>query len=167
MEPFVVVGVVGVGLIVLTLVFGDLLDGILDGVDLAGGILSTPVLGGFLGAFGLTGALTVAALGPLVAALVGVGAGIAFGGLALAFTRRVMHMPTDATPRTEDLVGRRGTVVVRVPEEGYGRVRVPHLGQHFDLSATAGAPLPRGAAVVVVEVRSSTAVIVAPLELPS
>lgn len=159
------VGLVGVGLVVLTLVAGDFLDGVLDGVDLTGGILSTPVLGGFLAAFGLVGAVTVGALGPLVAALAGAGAGVGFGALALALTRRVMHMPTDPTPRTEDLVGRAGTVLSRVPEGGYGQVRVATHGQHIHVSARAAAPLAAGAAVVVVEVLSSSAVLVAPLEL--
>lgn len=166
MEAFVVVGVVGVGLVVLTLVFGDLLDGLFEGFDLTGGLLSTPVLGGFLAAFGLAGALAVGPLGVTLAALVGVGAGIAFGAAAFGFTRSVMRMPTDATPRTEDLVGRRGTVLSPVPDGGYGQVRVAHLGQQFQLSAMASEPLPAGSDVVVVEVLSSSAVLVAPLDLP-
>lgn len=166
MEAFVVVGGLGVGLVVLTLVFGDLLDGLFEGFDLAGGILSTPVLGGFLAAFGLAGALTVGALGATLAALAGIGAGIAFGAAAFGFTRSVMRMPTDATPRTQDLVGRRGTVLSPVPDGGYGQVRVPHLGQQLQLSAKASEPLPAGLDVIVVEVLSSSAVLVAPIDLP-
>lgn len=166
METFVVVGIVGAALVVLTLLFGDLLDGVLEGVDLGGGIFSTPVIGGFLAAFGLAGALTVGALGAVAAALVGVVAGLVLGAATFGFTRRVMTMSTDATPRTADLVGRRGRVLVRVPEGGYGQVRVPYLGQQFQLSARATTPLQAGADVVVVEVLSATAVLVAPSGLP-
>jgi len=47
-DLFVVIGVVGLVLLVGGLVFGDVLDGLFDAVDLGGGVLSGPSLGGFL-----------------------------------------------------------------------------------------------------------------------
>lgn len=164
MDLFVVIGLVGVAIVVATLVFGDVLDGLLEGIDLGSGLFSAPVIGGFLAAFGFGTALTQERLGSL-ATVVGVGAGVVFGGAALLLTRSVMRMRTDATPRAADLAGRLGVVLTPVPSSGYGRVRVTHLGQQLHLSARADRPLPAGTQVVVVDVVSPTAVVVTPADL--
>lgn len=166
MDVFVVVGIVGAVLVVATLVLGDTLDGLFDAIDLGGGLLTTPVIGGFLAAFGFGTALTRDALGTPVAALVGVAAGLAFGGAAGLLTRALLRMRTDPTPRTADLVGRIGVVLTPVPLSGYGQVRVDAHGQRLQLSARSDVALAVGTQVVVVEVSSPTAVIVTPSGLP-
>ncbi|MDP9405343.1 MAG: hypothetical protein M3O86_01910 [Actinomycetota bacterium] len=162
---FVVVGAVGLGVIVIALVFGDVLDGMLPDIALgdSGGLLSTEVVGSFLAAFGFGGALLMG-LGkaPLGAATAGaLAAGVLMGGAAFAVTRSLLQMPTDPTPRTADLVGRLGTVITRIPASGLGEVAVVHAGQRVKLSARADAPLASGTNVVVVDVTSPTSVVVA------
>ncbi len=168
MDAFVVVGVAGALLILAALLLGDVLDSIFDAVDLGGGIVSAPVIGGFLAGFGFTAAVLDGALGTTPAALLGVGAGIALGGGALLLTRSMTRMPTDPTPRAADLVGRPGVVLTGVPATGYGRVRIRSAGQGLQLNARAadGTEIPPGTGVVVVEVTSTTSVVVAPSGLP-
>ncbi len=166
MGVFVLIGVVGVVIVLAALTLGDFLDGLFDAVDLGGGLLSAPVIGGFLAAFGFGGALAQDALGTALAALVGLGAGVVFGGLAALLTRSLLRMRTDATLRTSDLVGRPGVVLTAVPQAGYGRVRVESHGQQLQLSARADQALAAGTHVVVVEATSPTAVFVTPTGLP-
>ena len=64
MTVFVIIGAVGLALVVVSLIFGDVLDGVLDFAhfDVTDGWLSTPVLGAFLAAFGFAGALLLRGL---------------------------------------------------------------------------------------------------------
>lgn len=164
MEAFVIIGVVGLALVVVSLVFGDILDGVLDfeHFDIGDGVLSTPVIGAFLTAFGTAGAMLVAFrdMLPLLAALYGLGAGVALGGLTLVMVRALMNMPTDATPRTADLVGSTGTVVTRIPADGLGEISVIAAGQRMKLYARSDQPVASGSTVIVVDVTSPTSVVV-------
>ncbi len=163
MAAFLVLGVLGVGLIVVALVFGELLDGLIDAVHLesSGGLLSTEVIGSFLAALGFGGWLLLRAdFSPAAATLGGLGAGGVMGGAALAMSRSLVRMRTDATPRTSDLVGAIGTVVTRIPSEGLGEVAVSRAGHRDKLHARADVALSAGTAVVVVDVTSPTSVLV-------
>jgi membrane protein implicated in regulation of membrane protease activity len=84
------------------------------------------------------------------------------GAVAVWVTRAVMRMPTDATVRTADLVGKTGTVVTAIPAAGYGEVAVHHHGQRMKLNARAATPVAAGVAVVVTEVTSPSSVHVEP-----
>lgn len=164
MLVFLVIGAVGLGVIILSLVVGEVLDGAFEAVDadVGGGVFSTPVLGAFLAAFGFGGALTlyVTDVGAPVAALAGLASGGVVGGVALAIVRSLVNMPTDENVRTVDLVGARGRVVTRVPAGGLGEVTIRHAGQLLKLSARSDAELPAGSPVVVTDVMSSSAVFV-------
>jgi len=162
---FVVLGVIGLVVVGASLLVGDVLDGLLDAVDAGGGWLSAPAIGGFLAAFGFAAALAEPSLGTGAAAGVGTGAGIVVGAGVAALTRALLRMRTDPTPRTADLVGRVGEVLLPVGPARLGRVRVTHLGQQLQLSARADEAIPVGRQVVVVEVLSPTAVIVTPTGL--
>ena len=164
MEAFVIIGAVGVGLVVVSLLFGDFLDGIFDFDlgDVGDGIVSTPVIGAFLAAFGAGGALLLqAAETSLPNAIAGgVGSGVVLGGATFGLVRALMQMPTDATPRTSDLVGSIATVVTRIPDDGLGEITLVSAGQKIKLSARADGPIANGSSVVVVDVTSPTSVIV-------
>lgn len=159
---FLVIGGFGLALVLVSLLFGEVLDHVFHAIDFeaSGGLFSTPVIGAFLGAFGFTGWLVEGALGTTLATVAGIGAGAGIGTLVAVMTRAVMRMPTDPTPRSADLVGALGTVVTRIPEHGFGEVAVTRHGQRLKLSARATASLPAGASVVVVDVTSSTSVVV-------
>ncbi|MGH9150877.1 MAG: hypothetical protein ACRD03_00395 [Acidimicrobiales bacterium] len=166
MTVFLVVGIVGTAIIILSLVFGDLLEGVFDSIDVdaGAGALSAPVIGSFLSAAGFGGALVMAATnsGALIGALGGGAVGSAIAGLALLLTRSLMRMSTDASVRLEDLVARSGTVVTRIPDGGLGEVSLVHLGQRMKLNARAEVAVPTGTEVVVIAVTSSSSVLVEP-----
>lgn len=164
MEVFVVVGLVGLAIVAVSVLFGDILDGVFEfeHFEFADGVLSTPVVGAFLAAFGAGGAMllygTKASMAGAVAGAVA--SGVVLGGATLALVRTLMHTPTDATPRAADLVGAMGRVVTRIPAEGLGEVLVMASGQRLKLSARAQEPIPGGASIIVVDVLSPTAVVV-------
>jgi membrane-bound ClpP family serine protease len=163
MTVLLIIGAVGVGLLLLSLVFGDFFDGVFDGLDLdGGGWASTEVIGGFLGAFGFGGALLLSTgqVGLPVALGGGVVAGLAGGGIALVVVRSFVNMHTDATPRSADLAGKLGRVVTRIPATGLGEITVSHHGQRVKLSARSDAPIASGEDVVIIDVLSPTSVLV-------
>lgn len=65
MTLFLVIGVVGVALVLVSLIFGDLLEIAADGL---GALFSAEVLGAFLGALGFAGAITLSLTDSVVAA---------------------------------------------------------------------------------------------------
>lgn len=65
MIAFLVLGGIGFLMVLASLVLGDLFGGLFEvlNLDLGGGVVSAPVIGSFLAAFGLGGALTMYATG--------------------------------------------------------------------------------------------------------
>ncbi len=163
MVVFFVIGGVGVGVLLLSLLAGDVLPHhLLDAVEGADGYLSTAALGGFAGALGLGGATTLAAGGPTwLAVVVGVVIGLAVGAGAAALVRSLRREPEQRGVNTADLVGAAGTVVSAIPTGGYGEVSVTVRGARRKLSALADLPLGAGAAVLVTHAISANAVRVA------
>ena len=164
MTALLIIGAVGMGLLLLTLIVGDFLDGVFDGLDLhGGGLLSTEVLGAFLGAFGFGGALLLSTTTVALPLAVGGGlvAGVVGGAFALFIVRTFLRMPTDATPRSSDLAGKLARVVTRIPTGGLGEITVLHAGHRVKLSARSNEPIPSGADVVIIDVLSPTSVLVA------
>ncbi len=161
MTVLLVLGGLGLALLLVSLVLGDVLDGALDA--LAGDVFSTAVIGAFVSAFGFGGALADSAGSPLpLTLLVGAGAGVLFGWLAVWLTRLVKDGGSDATPTADDLVGRDGTVTSAIPADGFGSVRVLLGGHVVRVNARAETPLEAGTEVHVTSILSPTAVTVAP-----
>ncbi|WP_392544686.1 hypothetical protein [Oryzobacter sp. 24SJ04S-52] len=152
-----VVGGIGIALLLLSLVAGDVVDGFLDGVgpDLLSGL----AVAGFLAAFGFVGALVAdSGASSLVVLLSGLAAGVAVGFGAGEASKRLMRGGDEATVRSSGLVGLSGTVVEAVPAEGFGMVNVVASGHMTRLNARADEPLPSGTAIVVTSVLSPTSV---------
>ncbi len=166
MNGFLVIGVVGVVIVVASLLLGDAFEGLFDALDIdtGSGLFSAPVIGAFLAAFGFGAALVMVATGTgaVVGASAGLAAGFGFGVIALVLTRWLMNMGTDETVRVADFVGKSGTVVTRIPANGYGEVTVVHLGHRLKLNAKAPHAIAAGTSVVVVEVTSPSSVLVEP-----
>lgn len=173
MLGFLIIGVVGLVILLLSLVLGEILEGVFSAFDLelGGGVFSTPVIGSFLAAFGFGAAVTMyaAGLGATGGAFSGLLSGVAVGGLALLLTRSLINMPTDHTPAASDVVGARGTVVTAIPADGYGEVSLRSAGQVAKRNARGTEPMPAGQAVEVVDVLSASSVLVrpAPADPPS
>ncbi|WP_340539045.1 NfeD family protein [Nocardioides sp. GXZ039] len=168
MSIYLVLGLVGTAVLLLSLVLGDLLDGVFDG--LAGDWFSTEIVGSFFAALGFGGFIAQQAGAPdSVALIAGLGAGVVFGGLGAWLTRLVRGGSTDHTPSSDDLIGHEGTVVSAVPDDGFGSVRI-YLGGHtITMNARAETALEAGTRVHVTGVVSPTALRVAPVwnSLPS
>ena len=80
--------------------------------------------------------------------------------LALA-ARALRNTPIEPAPEPGELVGSLGTVVTRIPDDGFGEVTVTTDGHRLKLQAVAEAPIGTGATVVVVDTDSPTSVVVA------
>lgn len=165
MIGYIVIGSIGLAIVVASLFLGEIFDSVFDSFD-GGGVFSTPVIGAFLAAFGFGAALIVytTKVGAGLSALGGLASGVVVGGVALAMTRSLMNMPTDEPVRSSGLLGRTGTVVTRIPQDGYGEISVTYAGQYLKVSARAPEPIPAGARVVVTDVTSSSSVVVRPAD---
>jgi membrane protein implicated in regulation of membrane protease activity len=155
-----VIGGVGILLLLVSLVLGDVVDGFLDGIgpDLLSGL----AVAGFLAAFGFVGALTLSAgASGAVAIIAGLVAGVAAAAAAGYASQRLMRGGDESTVRSAGLVGLTGTVVEPVPDDGYGMVSVVAAGHITRLNARSDEPLGSGTAVVVTAVLSPTSVRVA------
>ena len=165
MTAFLVIGALGVVLLVVALVLGDVLDGAFEG--LSAGFFSTEALAGFLGALGFGGAIALSATGSTsVAVVVGLVLGVLLGGLAAKASRFLHGDGETDTVRTSDLLEKMGSVVSAIPEDGFGVVQLSVGGHLTRLNARSSVAVPAGTRVSVTEVISPTAVRVEPLFLP-
>ena len=165
MTAFLVVGALGVVLLLVALLLGDVLDGALEG--LSAGFFSTEAVAAFLGALGFGGAIALSATGSTsLAVVIGVVLGVLLG-YAAAKASRFLHGTgeTDAV-RTSDMVEKIGTVVSAIPEDGFGVVSISVGGHLTRLNARSSLAVPAGTQVSVTSVISPTAVQVEPLFLP-
>lgn len=160
---FLVVGGVGVALLVLSLVVGEI--GHLA-LDADGGPFSLEAVAALLGGIGFGGAAAVALLPAslggtatvLIALLVGLALAVPLAWGAIRLSRALRDMPTTETLTRDHLAGAQGVVVSAVPAAGYGEVRLSLAGQHLKYAARSDVPLPAGTPVYVVEALSETAV---------
>ncbi len=158
---FLILGIVGLAVLALALVFGDALDGLVGDLDLGDGLFSLPAMAGAVAAFGFAAAAVSALGAPSAVSLVSgavAGAGVAW--MTGRLTRAVLRMPTDPTLRQGDLVGRPARVVNDIRPGQLGEVLVRHAGQSLKMSARAARDLPVGSEVVVIEAESPTTVVV-------
>ncbi|MFJ6697284.1 hypothetical protein ACIQM4_14595 [Streptomyces sp. NPDC091272] len=170
MTLFLGLGIAGLVVLLLALIFDGLLEAVFGGFSalegLFDGLLSLPAVAGFTAMLGFAGAITLGTTGFGAGAATGVGivAGLVAGWLTMRFTRVLMRDQTDATPRGEDLIGSAGSVVTAIPAEGYGEVLLRLGGQPVKYAAKSATPLARGADVWVEASLSSTSVAVRPVE---
>jgi membrane protein implicated in regulation of membrane protease activity len=170
LTTFLLIGFAGLVLLGISVLLGDLLDGVFDA--LPGDVFSTAVIGGFTSAFGFGAAIAQNLGAPLLLAIaVGVVAGVGFAWFAAWLTRLIRGGGSDATPAASDALGRDATVLTAIPDGGFGVVRVVIGGHVARYNARADRPVEVGTEVYVSAVLSPTAVTVArvepDLELPS
>jgi membrane-bound ClpP family serine protease len=162
-EVFLVVGVLGLVVLVLSLFVGELGDLGLGDVD---GPFSVPAIAALLGGVGFGGAAAVSVLPEdlpdaatgLLALAVGVAVAVPLAWGAIRLSRALTDMPTQETLTRHHLVGAQGVVVSAIPATGFGEVRLVLAGQQLKYSARSDVPLPTGTPVYVVEALSETAV---------
>lgn len=165
MLTFLIIGGIGVVLLLVALIVGDLLEGAFDVVS--GGLFSTEALAGFLGALGFGGAIVYDVTGSTAISLIlGVVFGVALGAATGWVAHKLRSDDAAAVVRSDDLVERTGQVIGEIPAEGYGVVSLTVGGHITRVNARSSAVVPSGTTVVVVSVLSPTAVAVEPLFLP-
>lgn len=161
---FVVCLAVGGILLLITVLLGDVLGGILDGVGFdfdIGGVSLMPLLLAFVAMFGVGGLIGTEALGlgsgpaSLIGALFGAG-GAAIVYALFSILRRA-EAPDAFSLR--DLVGRNGRVTVGIPAGRNGSVLVSHGGASDEITATADADIAAGTTVTVVDVVAGTLIV--------
>ena len=165
MTVFLVVGALGVVLLLVALLVGDVLDGALEG--LSAGFFSTEALAGFLGALGFGGAIALEVTGSTsVAVVVGLVLGVLLGAVAAKASTFLHGDGETDTVRTADMVEKIGQVVSAIPEDGFGVVSISVAGHITRLNARSSVAVPAGTTVSVTATLSPTAVQVEPLFLP-
>ncbi|MEV0321379.1 hypothetical protein ACIBKX_34155 [Streptomyces sp. NPDC050658] len=160
MTLFLGLGIAGIALLVLTLVFDGVLESLFDG------LLSLPVVAGFVATLGFGGAIVLGTtgLGAGTAAVTGAAAGVGAGWLTWKGSRALMRDQTAATPRGDDLVGTAGSVVTAIPADGYGEVLLQLAGQPVKFSARSAVEVSRGTEIWVESALSPTSVAVRPVQ---
>lgn len=157
MTVFLVLGLVGLLVLAVSLVAGDMLEGAFDALE--ADWISTAVVGGFISAFGFGGAAADGAGLPWpVAVAIGAGAGVLVAWFAGWLTALVKDGPSDGTVSITDSVGQTAQVITAIPGEGYGVVRVVVGGHTLQVNASANLPIEAGTRVNVTGVISPTAV---------
>ncbi len=156
---FLVLGGIGIALLLVSLLVGEFLDGVFDGVG--GDWLSGAAVAGFLGAFGFAGALAFGATqSTALAIVVGIVAGVLIG-VGVGVLTSKLREDDGSTVRTSALVGSSGTVISEVPAgTGYGEVSVVASGHITKLNARSTEALPAGTAITIAAVLSPTSVAV-------
>lgn len=152
---FGVAALVGGVLLLFTVVFDDILGGLLDGFGFdIGGTSITPILLGFIGMFGAGGlfATQVLDVHGAQAAMIGVISGLGGAGLAGALFSLLRRSESEEPFTLSDLVGGTAHVSVGVPAGRYGSVLVKAEGQTHEFSATADTDIAAGRSVEVIGV---------------
>ena len=139
------------------------------GSDIVASVLSTRFWVFATLGFGLSGFLlhVLALASVALTAGLAVGMGLGSGAFAAYAFRFVARNQVSSSVNVSTAVGRVGRVLVACTREQMGQIRVDLKGQSVDLLATTDdAEIPRGASVLVVDVRESVAhVSRAPAEL--
>lgn len=159
MGEFLIIGGIGVVLLLVLLVVGDVLEGINHFEAFGGELFSSAGLAGFIGALGFGGAIALSLTHSYpVAVGAGVVLGLLVGWLVGWLTRKIKDDESQPALRTASLVGLGGTVISDIPVAGYGEVRLFAGGQPMKINARADHPLAAGTRVWVSDVLSATAV---------
>ena len=164
---FLICLIAGGGLLLVSVLVGDLLGGVLDslhaGVDI-GGVGLMPLILGFISMFGVGGLFCTQVFhtGSGVATIVGIVTGFAGAGFVFVLFG-VLARGQGAEPFSlNDLVGQTARVAVGIPAGHFGTVQLSYGGQSHELTATADTQIPAGASVKIQSVAGSN-VVVAPI----
>jgi hypothetical protein len=150
---FIVTAALGFGLLLLGLVFDDFLE-FMDG---DGGVLSAPVIGAFLGAFGIGGFVGTSATGNVLVGLVVAGSPASCSGGSRCGSRSPSSACTP-TPRPPAATTSASSAGSSPHHRGGGEILIRVGGSPVKLVARADTEIERGTEVVVVEVLSPTSV---------
>jgi membrane-bound ClpP family serine protease len=154
----------GGGLLLLTLILDDIFGGLLGALHLGfdvGGVSPAPMLLGFIATFGVGGLFGLHSLGvgPGLATLTGVVAGLLGSGVVFGAFKVLRQAESTDTFSLEDMVGSTGRVSVGIPANRFGTVLISFAGTSHNLTATSDAEIPAGRMVRVVAVAGTNLVV--------
>ena len=163
----VFLGIAGIGFIflIVSMVFGEIFDFFDHDIDFdhgGPGILSSRVIAVFITAFGAFGAIAVNnGMSPGAASGVGAGSGVVFGGAIYLFLRFLYGQQASSDVLAADLVGQTGRVIIGIPANGVGQVRVRIGEELVDKVAQArdGLAIAENTAVKIDEVLGETVIV--------
>lgn len=157
---FLVVGLIGLGLLLFSLVFDEVFDSFVPDIDW----LSIPVIGATTAGFGLSTYIIDRQTSLPIGMAIGIAAFLAAtcGLFTIVFSKSVIDMPTDPTPSSDNLMGSIGRVVTDIGPDAAGEVLVTLGGQPVKVFARSRSnnKLAVGGEVIVVAVQSETSVTV-------
>ncbi len=161
---FIVCALLGGALLLVTVIFDDILGGILDALHIGfevGGTSLAPLLIAFVAMFGVGGlfATQIIDVHGGQAALVGTGFGGAGVALVLLLFNTFRRAEGKAPFSLDDLVGRIATVAVAIPAGRLGSVYVRAEGQTHEFGATAASDIPSGQSVQVTGIHGNGLVV--------
>lgn len=160
---FVTIGVIGLVIVLLSILLGDVLDGLFDLDALGGDLFSVAGIAAFLGAFGFGGVISLAFIDVTwVAVIVGILAGVLAASGATALTRWLKRSESTSTFKSHSMVGSTARVITDIPAGGFGEVRILGTGQSRKRAARSAVPVQAGTEVWVSAIVSPTAVEVTP-----
>lgn len=163
MTVFLIIGIVGLVVVGASLLFGEVIEGILDLDFLGGDLFSVASIAAFLGAFGFGGVISLSLVDVMwLAVVVGVVAGTLAAWGATSLTRWLKRSENASSFHSESLVGATARVITDIPEDGYGEVRIFLGGSSRKRAAKASSAVPSGTEVWVSQILSPTAVEVTP-----
>ena len=163
MTLFVVIGVIGIIVVLLSVLLGDVVDGLVDLDSLGGDLFSLAGIAAFLGAFGFGGVISLAVVDVTwIAVIVGLAAGILAALGAASFTSWLKRSEAHSTFRSTSMVGSTARVITDIPAGGFGEVCVLGSGQSRKRAARSDVPILAGTEVWISAIVSPTAVEVTP-----
>ena len=165
---FIAIAAFGLVFLVVSLLFGELLNDLGFGGDGGGpdghGFIDTRSVAVFLTAFGGFGAIAVrSGLGVVPSALLGLASGLVLGGAVALFGRFLYSQQSTSSVSGSQLVGRTAQVTVTIPAGGVGQVSCRIGEERVEKIARAreGEELKSGA-LVLIEEFTGDSVIVSP-----
>jgi len=159
MLAFLVVGIVGAAVLLVSLVF----DGIFDLFEFGDGPLSLTTISAFISMFGFS-ALTASSLGVRAtsSAFVGIAVGFLAAMAAYLITRSLKGMEAEGHDENS-FTGRSAVVTIPIPADGYGEIAFTKSGDRITRAARSAEPLEGGERVRIETLLSSSSVFVVPL----
>jgi len=151
---FVICAFLGGALLLITIIFDDILGGVLDALNISvefGGTSLAPLLIAFVAMFGVGGLFSTqlldihggqAAVGGVVSGMLGVG-------IVFALFSTFRRAEGDSPFTLSDLIGKQAAVAVSIPAGKLGSVYVSAEGQTHEMSASAPMDIQTGAIVTI------------------
>ena len=162
---FLVIAGIGFIFLIVSMVFGEIFDFFDHDIDFdhgGPGILSSRVIAVFITAFGAFGAIAMNnGMSVGAASGVGFGGGVVFGAVIYMFLRFLFGQQASSDVKASDLVGQTGRIIVGIPANGVGQVRLRIGEELVDKVAQArdGLAIPENTPVKVDEVLGETVIV--------